>query len=253
MKKFFSRLYSYLIRIDDPKIYNANYPFKLLLKIILRSLNIIRWIIAYRIVGKVDSISEFYSEIHIFWYRGNEGHTQQSIEQTYFLSKISQKKENIFEIGFNGGHSAETFLKNNISTKVLSCDIGWHYYSKFGEFYLKKKFGNRFQMIIEDSKTLVPKLSENTNKKFDLIYIDGGHEYKDARDDILKSKELAHDKSILVVDDVVERNMQHLDHSNSGPTKAWKEFLENGFVSALEYLEFTDNNIYRSAVVGRYN
>ena len=30
------------------------------------------------------------------------------------------------------------------------------------------------------------------------------------------------------MDDVVERNMQHLDHSNSGPTKAWKEFLENG-------------------------
>lgn len=253
MKIFISRLKSYLIRIDDPKIYKSKYPFKLLLKFLLFILNTFRWLIAWRIINKVDSLSEFYSKIYIFWYRGNEGHTQQSLDQTDFLSQISQEKDSIFEIGFNGGHSAETFLNNNLSTKLVSCDIGWHYYSKFGEMYLKNKFGTRFRLIIEDSKSLVPKLSKNLKNKFDLIYIDGGHEYKDASQDIVNSKQLAHKKTLLIVDDVVDINVQNLDHTNTGPTKAWQDFVEEKIIIPLKYLEFTDNNSYRSLAIGRYN
>ena len=252
MNNFLARGYSYLIRIDDPKIHKEKYPFKLVLKLTLRILNLVRWVIALMIINRVDSLSDFYSKIHIFWYRGNEGHTQQSVDQTNFLSKISKEKDSIFEIGFNGGHSAETFLTNNLSTTLLSCDIGWYYYSKFGEMYLKNKFGKRFELIIEDSKKLVPQLTKHNQNKFDLIYIDGGHEYEDAIQDILNSKKLAHEDTVLMVDDVVNEDSQNITHSNIGPSKAWKELIANKLITPLEYLEFNDNNLFRSAVVGRY-
>lgn len=38
------------------------------------------------------------------------------------------KKVNVMEIGFNGGHSAELFLKNNTDIHLTSFDVDVHSY-----------------------------------------------------------------------------------------------------------------------------
>ena len=68
---------------------------------------------------------------------------QQVDDETLYLNQISQNAKKILEIGFNGGHSAETFLKSSENVIVHSVDIGFHHYVKFGYFYLKKKYKDR--------------------------------------------------------------------------------------------------------------
>ena len=251
MTNFYRRIKSYIIRIDEPKIKKTKFPFKVVVYITFLSFNIFRWLLGLIYINKVNSLADFYKKIHIYWYRGNEGHTQQMQSQTDFLKNLSIDSKYFFEIGFNGGHSAETILKNNSNCTVISCDIGWHFYTKYGNWYLKKKYGDRFKLYMGDSREILPRL-EHEEYKFDLIFIDGGHEYKIALEDIIKCKKLANKKTILLLDDVVQENEENVYHFNSGPTKAWNELISNNFISQLDYQEFKDENMFRSFVTGRY-
>ena len=251
MKNLYVRIKSYIIRIDEPRIKKTKFPTKIIIYFTFKCLNLIRWLLAFWYINKVNSLEEFYNKIQIYWYRGNEGHTQQSTGQTDFLKKISKDCNYVFEIGFNGGHSAETILKNNENSKVFSCDIGWHFYTKFGRWYLQKKYGDRLILFIGDSKKIIPDL-ELENQKFDLIFIDGGHEYDDAIKDIVNCKKFANEKTILLLDDVLFNNNENIYHSNSGPTQAWEELIKKKFISQEGYEEFNSDNLFRSFILGKY-
>ena len=251
MNTLYKRIKSYLIRIDEPKINKTKFPTKIILYLSFKCLNLIRWFLAFRYINKVNSLEEFYNKIQIFWYRGNEGHTQQSTGQTSFLKNISKNCSYVFEIGFNGGHSSETILRNNPNSKVFSCDIGWHFYTKFGKWYLQKKYGDRLVLFIGDSKKIIPDL-ELENQKFDLIFIDGGHEYEDALNDIVNCKKFADENTLLLLDDVLFNNKEDTYHANSGPTQAWKQLIKEKFISQMEYEEFRGDNLFRSFITGKY-
>ena len=252
MNSFISRAYSYLIRIDEPKINKSKYPFRLILITCFKSINFMRLVKASFIINKVDSLSEFFDSIHIFWFRGNEGHTQQSTEQAEYRKNFVKEYQRIFEIGFNGGHSAEIFLKNNPTVNVVSCDIGWHYYSRFGEMYLNKKYPGRFKLIYGDSKIVIPEYSHKYNEKFDAVYIDGGHEFEDALKDIINSKSLSTQETIVLVDDVVYQDNTNLYHANKGSTRAWAQLVEEGFLKHINNYEFKSDGLHRSVVTGSY-
>ena len=53
-----------------------------------------------------------------------EGHIDQIPQQVEELIKLSKNCKNIMEIGFNAGHSAEMFLKNNPDLTMTSFDLG---------------------------------------------------------------------------------------------------------------------------------
>ena len=251
MNNFYARVKSYIIRIDYPKIKKTKYPTKIIIYIVFKCFNLIRWFLAFRHINKVNSLEEFYNKIQIFWHRGNEGHTQQSVGQTNFLKNISKNSRYVFEIGFNGGHSAETILKNTEISKIFSCDIGWHFYTKFGKWYLQKKYGERLVLYIGDSKKLIPDL-ELKNYKFDLIFIDGGHDYNDAMSDIVNCKKFVNEKTILLLDDVLINNNEKIYHANSGPTQVWNDLIKDKFISQIDYVEFKGGDIFRSFVTGKY-
>jgi len=168
-----------------------------------------------------------------------EGYSQQVSGQIedlndiidYVCSKnINNKYINVMEIGFNAGHSAEIFLKSNDKILLTSFDIGTHDYLKNGKEYIDIRYPNRHKLILGDSTISIPNfINKNINNipKFDIIFIDGGHEYEIAKSDLENCFYLAHKDTIVIIDDTIFTDKPYWMCSfNVGPTRAWSEFLE---------------------------
>jgi len=197
----------------------------------------------------MNTLAKFYNEKKIFNF--DEGFSQQVEEQTSFLKNIviNPSIKYVMEIGFNGGHSSELFLSSNQNIEVVSFDIGEHSYVKLGKEFIDKTYPNRHQLIIGNSLETVPYYSNNVNKKFDVIFIDGGHIYDVAKGDIINCKKLAHDKSIVIMDDTII-NDNWLRHWNLGPNRAWKEAKEWNIIKELGSVDYSPG---RGQSWGYYN
>ena len=157
-----------------------------------------------------------------------EGHIGCSGDKIHFLSEIIKKysPKRIAEIGFNAGHSSCLFLYSNPNCSVTSFDLCEHKYSLETQDYIKQQFPNRLKIICGDSTQTVPNYKGdydddyddeygddygddyneeddyNNNYRFDLIFVDGGHEnnlpYLDLKNSL---KNLAKKGSIIIMDD----------------------------------------------------
>lgn len=180
-----------------------------------------------------------------------EGYTQQVEQQVKEIIELTKKQNiNVMEIGFNGGHSADLMLKNNDTLKLTSFDIGEHKYVIHGKEYIDMTYGNRHTLLLGNSLHTVPnfiKLCPDT--KFDVIFIDGGHQYDVAKGDIDNCVHLAHKDTIVIVDDIVFKK-EWVAHWTIGPTKAWEESIaENKIIE----INRTDYSKGRGMAWGRYN
>ena len=124
-------------------------------------------------------------------------------QQFVELLKLHPNVTDVLEIGLNGGHSAEVFLKHCLNLKrFVSIDINWHYYTAHAVDYLSKKYQEQFVFIAGDSIVKVPEFATlYPEQKFDLIFIDGNHNYDYCLLDILNSRALARSKALLLIDD----------------------------------------------------
>lgn len=156
------------------------------------------------------SLDRYLSEQHIFV---TEGYVtaKQKAEFVQHMQRISKIKK-ILEIGFNAGHSAELFLTTTNCEKLLSFDINVHPYLKTGAKFIKQKFGDRFTLIEGDSKIKVPEYATtHSDEKFDLIFIDGGHSFECCFSDIQNCSKLAHQETLVLIDDYVAEVKQAVD------------------------------------------
>ncbi len=252
----YKRTKSFLFRLDYLKIDKSKFPLNSLYFIALKVVNFYRWIVAINRKHKSETLNDFFSYINIYWYGGNEGHTQQVRDETEFLNRKSSSVSSTLEIGFNGGHSSETFLRSNNHIKVDSIDIGYHHYVNFGKYFLKQKYGKRFNLFIGKSKNVLPSLVEK-NKKYDLIFIDGSHKYEDVIVDLNYARKLSNKDTLIILDDVYLINEDEekifFDSHNLGPTKAWKEMLDDNKIFQTGYKEFESfNTNKRSIVYGQF-
>ena len=150
---------------------------------------------------------------------------------SHFASRPGVKE--IMEIGFNAGHSAENFLLANTNANVTSFDLGRVNAMQYGKEYIDATYPGRHTLIVGDSTQTVWKYkNDNPNKRFDLIFIDGGHTYDVAKVDIVHSSGLAHSDTNVIVDDIMYVNGWEAGWTVA-PTKAWEEGKKCGEIQEL--------------------
>lgn len=148
--------------------------------------------------------------------------------QADFFTTLLQRNlqiKTIAEIGFNAGHSSDLFLKTRPDLQVVSFDIMEHGYARIGKEFIGKYYPGRHILVEGNSLTTVPDFHKaHETQTFDLIFIDGGHDFKTALNDIINMKALASPTTLLVVDDIKYKPVM----------KAWEQCEKQGLVKEIQ-------------------
>jgi len=166
----------------------------------------------------------------------DEGNCTQVPQQMDRLHELvdTYKPARILEIGFNAGHSAELMLRAHPGTEVVSVDIGAHDYVRTAKHAIDRFYPRRHTLILGDSTQAIPKLADTLrpDRAFDLIFIDGGHDYPVATADLRNCRALAHPGTVVIMDDTY-RSDDVTFRFNRGPTRAWDEAEAAGSVERI--------------------
>jgi predicted O-methyltransferase YrrM len=168
-----------------------------------------------------------------------EGNCQQITTQVNDLIMLTSKPNlSVMEIGFNAGHSAEIFLENNKDLNLISFDLGLHHYVSIAKQYIDLTYPNRHTLILGGSGITIPKfINENKETKFDVIFIDGGHDYETAKNDLDNCFHLAHKDTIVILDDTICTKGWHKPWT-VGPSRTWEEHVLENKITELKRTDY---------------
>jgi len=139
----------------------------------------------------------------------------------------------VVEIGFNTGHSSYAFLSSRSDVRVLSFDLGISDTVNVAKRAIDKRFPRRHELIRGDSRQAVPAFADaNPDRHFDLIFIDGGHQYDVASSDITNCERLSSKRSLIIMDDINPSRPWGV-----GPASAWRDAVATGLVDPLLLIE----------------
>ena len=138
----------------------------------------------------------------------------------FHLAQHAGKNAKILEIGFNAGHSVCLMLLANVTSKVVAFDLCEHRYAKPCVEVLRRFFGaHRLELVVGSSADTLPSYGKkNPDAQFDLLHVDGGHQYQQALRDLQNCRAIAGVTSIVVMDDT----------DLVGVNAAWEDFLAAG-------------------------
>jgi predicted O-methyltransferase YrrM len=159
---------------------------------------------------------------------------QQLIDLVNIVKSFGTKKIKILEIGFNAGHSSNLFL-NEPNTSVVSFDINEHTYTQYAKIYIDYVYPDRHTLVIGDSTQTIPRYPDS---KFDVIFIDGGHDYNIAKQDLENCRRFAHKDTIVIIDDTIYTPSWVYGYT-VGPTQAWVEGIQQGYIFELNKADYS--------------
>ncbi|MEW9555111.1 O-methyltransferase [Nonomuraea sp. NPDC050783] len=156
------------------------------------------------------------------------------LAQVLYLMYLARarKARSIAEIGFNIGYSSIAFLESSPQAKVTSFEINTEAPVKSAKEFIDSRYPDRHHLIYGDSTQTVPAFqAPRPTDGFDLVFIDGGHEYSCVKADIANARRLAKPGATLVVDDLTPWFKWGI-----GPAAAWEEAVRDEIVTPLEYM-----------------
>lgn len=115
--------------------------------------------------------------------------------------RLASHSRNILEVGFNAGHSAALALVSNPSLVYFGVDLFLNRYTQTCANVLRRHFPDRFFLIQSDSSFGLAKTSLFGRSTFDLIHVDGGHAFANARLDMLSVLAFAGPDTRILIDD----------------------------------------------------
>ena len=123
----------------------------------------------------------------------------------FFARPLQDQPEirRVAETGFNTGVSSGAFSSARTDTVVVWYDIGQHVSVSPANSAIDRRWPGRHQLIVGDSTQTLPAYARtHPETRFDLIFIDGGHDYDVAMADLVNFQALAHEHTIVVMDDL---------------------------------------------------
>jgi predicted O-methyltransferase YrrM len=158
-----------------------------------------------------------------------------SVSQVSYLLHLarSAKATRIAEVGFNIGFSSLAFLESGQSVQVTSFEIDMGPAVRVAKEFIDSRYSGRHEIVFGDSAKTLPAYGDRCAESdgFDLIFLDGGHDYDTISADIRNSQRLAHENALVVVDDVTPWYPW-----GTGGMSAWMEAVQEGTIAPLEYV-----------------
>jgi predicted O-methyltransferase YrrM len=152
----------------------------------------------------------------------------------------------VLQIGFNAGHSACAFLEADPDVEVVSVDIGNHSYSLRANQFIAQRFPGRHQLLMGDSREVLPWLTQHGFGPFDLIFIDGGHALEIAEADLSNTRKLATlGHTVVIMDDMVAGVAW-----GDGPMEAWANARDAGDVAEESF--FSSHDGKKACAIGTF-
>ena len=141
----------------------------------------------------------------------------------YNIFTLCKNRKSILEVGFNGGHSVALYTYSNPNLLIKSFDICHHDYTEKCANYINEFCNINFELIKGDSQETLK--TYNSNMKFDIIHIDGGHGYDAAKSDLIECKKFIHNDTLLIFDDAYIENIKIL----------LEDEIKNKFIEEVNY------------------
>jgi predicted O-methyltransferase YrrM len=150
----------------------------------------------------------------------------------YIFKKFNyfNKNLNILEIGSYEGLSTIFFLKT-LKKSLITCVDTWSsprnekYYEKYNKFNVTEKNFNLNTKIFKNRLKKIKNYSnlffKNNKKKYDIIYIDGGHQNDIVYLDLLNAFDALKEKGIIIADDLFWNELP----KGKNPINGMKKFI----------------------------
>ena len=135
------------------------------------------------------------------------------------LEKDNFKFEKLLEFGFASGFTNTILNKFFKFKEIVSVDIMDSASGSKSSFFANLRFKNII-LIAGDSRSSFVKNQIFINSKYDLIFIDGGHEYDVVHNDFQIAMKNKKKRSVILFHDIECDQFK-------GPGKLWKKIIKN--------------------------
>ena len=150
------------------------------------------------------------------------------VAQADYLEQLARTSGStaIAEIGFNIGFSSLAFLESSPAATVVSFELDRRPSVELAKDFVDVRYPGRHELVVGDSRETVPLCEAD---RFDLVYVDGGHDYEIAAADIANAARVAKPGGLIVVDDLAPWHAW-----GEGPHQAWQEAVAAGLIDPIE-------------------